>query len=124
MADNEDTLERLVSKGRCNCLNVQDYAKQLKELARSEADVKAAKKRGRFFKALGDETRQRMLGLLLSRDLCVCEIMTALDMTQPTASHHLKILEDAELIQSQRDGKWMFYRVEDKERVSALIKLS
>jgi DNA-binding transcriptional ArsR family regulator len=124
MADNEDTLERLVSKGRCNCLNVQDYAKQLKELARSEADVKAAKKRGRFFKALGDETRQRMLGLLLTRELCVCELMTALNMTQPTTSHHLKILEDAEIVQSNRDGKWMFYRVEDKERLSALIKLS
>jgi DNA-binding transcriptional ArsR family regulator len=124
MDQTEETIERLISSGRCACENSKDYVNQLKQLAAQEANKGKAKKRGRFFKALGDETRQRMLGLLLVREMCVCEIMTALDMTQPTASHHLKILEDAELVQSKRDGKWMFYDVKDKTRVTSLIKFA
>jgi len=122
MASTDNTLERLISRGQCGCQNVQDYVKQLKELAREEADPKESKRRGRFFKALGDESRQRVISLLLLREMCVCELMTALDMTQPTTSHHLKILEDAELVQSRRDGKWMYYRIDDRERVAALIE--
>jgi len=124
MDQKEETLDRLVSSGRCSCENSKDYSEELRTLASQEADRGKAKKKGRFFKALGDETRQRMLGLLLVRDLCGCELITALDMTQPTTSHHLKILEDAELIQSKRDGKWIFYGVKDKNRVSSLMKLA
>jgi DNA-binding transcriptional ArsR family regulator len=122
MTKNEETLERLASCGKCSCLNVKDYAEQLRRLAEQKANREEAKKRGRFYKALGDETRQRMLGLLTDREMCVCELMTALSMTQPTTSHHLKILEDAGLVQSNRDGKWVFYRVRDKQRVSLLIE--
>jgi len=120
----EESLERLISSGRCAYENAREYAEQLRQLAEKEADRGKAKKRGRFFKALGDETRQRMLGLLLTRDMCVCELITALSMTQPTTSHHLKILEDADLVQSKREGKWIFYGVRDKQRISLLLNLS
>ena len=90
-------------------------------MAEQKAKRGDAKKRGRFFKALGDETRQRILSLLMDREMCVCEMMTALNMTQPTASHHLKILEDGGLIQSKKDGRWVFYSIRDRQRVSVLI---
>jgi ArsR family transcriptional regulator len=124
MSKTEETLGRLMSEGKCDCLNIKEYTVQLKQLAEKEANRENAKKRGRFFKALGDESRQRILSLLSIKELCVCELVMALNMTQPTTSHHLKILEDADLIQDRRDGKWMFYSVKDKAKVSSLIHLS
>jgi ArsR family transcriptional regulator len=49
--------------------------------------------------------------------MCVCEIMVALDLTQPTASHHLGILERVNLVQDKHEGKWVFYSLKDKRIV-------
>jgi DNA-binding transcriptional ArsR family regulator len=123
MSKTDESLERLVSTGKCNCVNVKDYAAQLHNLAKTDADPAEAKKRGKFYKALGDVTRQRMLSLLSSREMCVCELITALKMTQPTTSHHLKILEEANLVQSRKEGKWVFYSVIDHGLITRLLEI-
>ncbi|MDP2900061.1 MAG: metalloregulator ArsR/SmtB family transcription factor [Candidatus Bathyarchaeota archaeon] len=123
MSEPSDSLRRLVSTGKGACCNVEDYVDQLREVAEKVADPKTARLRGRFFKALGDDSRQRILGLLTVREMCVCELMSALDMTQPTTSHHLKILEDAGLIASRKDGKWVFYSLPEPGRVKTLLEL-
>ena len=64
-----------------------------------------------FFAALGDATRLRMLKLIADEELCACEVMAALELTQPTTSHHLGILERTGLVTSRRNGKWMFYKI-------------
>jgi len=64
-----------------------------------------------FFSSLGDVTRLKILKLIGDEELCSCEVMAALDLTQPTTSHHLGILERAGVLSSRRDGKWVFYRI-------------
>ena len=93
MAKPSESLQRFVSSGKCDCCNTREYVEQLRMLAERVADTKETKIKGRFFKALGDSSRQRIIALLTVRELCVCELMSALKMTQPTTSHHLKILE-------------------------------
>jgi DNA-binding transcriptional ArsR family regulator len=73
-----------------------------------------------FFAALGDATRLRMLKLIGDEELCSCEVMAALGLTQPTTSHHLGILERTELLSSRRNGKWVFYKIANP-RVRSMI---
>jgi len=64
-----------------------------------------------IFKALGDETRLAIVQILVGRELCVCDILDAFDMSQPAISHHLKILRQAGVVQDTREGKWIYYRL-------------
>jgi ArsR family transcriptional regulator len=68
----------------------------------------------RLFKALSDETRIRILKILLERECCVCEVMQALDISQSRASRNLGILEDAGFIKSRRDGLWMVHYIDEQ----------
>jgi ArsR family transcriptional regulator len=81
-------------------------------------------KQSRFFKALADETRLKILRLLDVREMCVCEIMVALDLTQPTASHHLGLLENAGLVKARKEGKWVFYSIADPKLIENMRKLN
>jgi ArsR family transcriptional regulator len=67
----------------------------------------------RLFQALGDATRLRILGLLLSGEVCVCHIHESLRIPQPKASRHLAYLRRAGLVDTRRDGLWVYYRLTD-----------
>jgi len=80
----------------------------------------------KVFKALSDETRIRLVKLLQQRELCVCELMQALDMTQSRVSRNLGILKDAGLVKDRRDGLWVHYSLDEKsfnEYVAPLLEL-
>jgi len=64
-----------------------------------------------FFSSIGDATRLKILKLMGEEELCSCEVMAALELTQPTTSHHLGILERAGVLSSRRNGKWVFYQI-------------
>jgi ArsR family transcriptional regulator len=68
----------------------------------------------KLFKALSDETRIRILKVLLERECCVCEVMQALDISQSRASRNLGILEDAGFVRSRRDGLWIVYSIDEQ----------
>jgi DNA-binding transcriptional ArsR family regulator len=114
-------LERLVRSGICPAEDVSKYATELRQLVHEITDENTVKTQSRLFKALADTTRLKIMMLLDIREMCVCEIMVALDLTQPTASHHLGILEAVDFVKDRREGKWVFYSLKDKS-VTNLIK--
>jgi len=67
------------------------------------------------FKALSDETRLRMMNLLLEGEVCVCEVMQALDISQTRASRNLNILYDAGFLRRRKEGLWSHYSLEEGE---------
>jgi ArsR family transcriptional regulator len=64
-----------------------------------------------FHHALGDETRWRIVELVREQALCVCELAEILDMPQSSVSSHLQVIRKAGLLESERCGKWIYYRV-------------
>src|SRR5438045_9177696 len=65
----------------------------------------------RFFQALGDPTRLRLLNLMGDREICVCYFVEILDSPQPKISRHLAYLRNAGIVAARREGKWMHYRI-------------
>jgi ArsR family transcriptional regulator len=73
----------------------------------------------RLFKALGDPTRLRIVALLSQSELCVCHIEAAMVLPQPTVSRHLAVLRNAGVVEPERRGAWVFYRLaEQADRVA------
>lgn len=77
-----------------------------------------------IFKALSDETRLRVLKLLEEGELCVCDIVAALDMIQPKVSFHLAVLKEAGLIKDRKQGKWVHYKIDDSDIFRRFLILS
>lgn len=77
-----------------------------------------------LFKALSDETRLKILKLLENGELCVCDIVTALNTIQPKVSFHLNILKDAGLIIDRRQGKWIRYKLNDLDIFKRFLLLT
>lgn len=74
-----------------------------------------------FFKLFGDNTRIKILYSLLKNELCVCDIAALLKMTVSAISHQLKLLREANLVKTRREGKSIFYSLAD-EHVSKIIE--
>jgi len=94
-------------------------------LAEAPLAVDQAASMAKMFKALADPARLRLLSLITSADgeVCVCDLTTAFDLTQPTISHHLKVLREAGLVGSERRGTWVYYwaRPENLKQLSVLL---
>ncbi len=67
----------------------------------------------RVMKALSDPNRVKIIKMLQRRVMCVCEMQAALQIAQPSVSKHIKILEDASLVTSYKDGMWVNYQLAD-----------
>ncbi len=120
----DERLQRLTELGTCSCETASQYSDELKKMANKAMSVENSKVKSKVFKALADPIRLRILGLLSSREMCVCEVMVALDLTQPTASHHLRILENVCLIKDRKEGKWVFYSIVNPQLFDSLRELN
>lgn len=102
------SLTRLIGDPEGAREKVKKLRALMKKIDREDSDSEAD-----VFKAAADPCRIRILKLLKEGELCVCEIMIALDRPQSTTSHHLSILKEAGLIRERRAGKWSHYRLAD-----------
>ena len=75
--------------------------------------------KARIFKALGDENRLTILELLHTGERCACKLQEALAISQPTLSHHMRILLDAGLVNARKEGKWIHYSINEEGAVQA-----
>jgi ArsR family transcriptional regulator len=101
--------ERAIERCSCDVIH-EDIVKQVKkampeeELLYDLADL---------FKVFGDSTRIRILWALDAAEMCVCDIAYLLDMTQSAISHQLRVLKQAKLVKNRREGKTVYYSLDD-----------
>ena len=105
--------------GKPNCNQIENLEKILSEMPNEDEIQKNAD----IIKALGDPTRLKIIYLLKYGELCVCEIMTALNKPQPTVSHHLNLLKNADILKWRKDGVWTYYKLSNPKLPESLKKL-
>src|SRR3954470_19093289 len=94
-------------------------------LSREPLSADAAERIAPLLKALADPVRLRLLSLVASHaggEACVCDLNDAFDLSQPTISHHLKVLHDAGLLDREKRGVWVYYRAR-QDAINALGSL-
>lgn len=81
-------------------------------MATRRVDEQAAARLAPMFKALGDPIRLRLAAMIASvAEVCVCDLTPAFEVSGPTISHHLKVLREAGLVDAERRGTWVYYRI-------------
>ena len=94
--------------------NLQTIEQCCSPLLQAPIRADEARQLATAFKVLGDPARLRILSLIAADpkgESCVCEMVGPLELSQPTVSHHLKVLHDAGLLEREKRGTWAFYRV-------------
>jgi ArsR family transcriptional regulator len=117
-------IKHLIDSGLCTTEEASEYTSKLKGIALDIASSKEKiKKASKVLKALAHPTRLKILKILSNRGMCVCEIMAVLNVTQPTTSHHLNVLEKLGLVRRRHFKKWVFYSIADTEIINIVQQL-
>ena len=95
------------------CDSVEIHSELIKMVTEKLPDEEKLYDLAELFKVFGDSTRIRILFVLSSAEVCVCDLAEALGMTQSAISHQLKILKSSKLVKSRREGKSVFYSLAD-----------
>ena len=108
-----EQLNELLETHYCDAENAAEHGSRLSHLADTFLGGFDLKDEARVHGALSDVSRLKILKLLGFREMCVCELTAALDMNQPNLSYHIKKLENAGLVRSEKRGKWVYYSIHD-----------
>ena len=103
--------ELLAERGICILKDINRYVEELEKLLKGVPNRRELERVARFYKALSDPFRIKMLYVLRMRPLTVCELMVAMNATQPTITHHLNILESAGIICKKKEGRWTYCKL-------------
>lgn len=116
------SVQRLIELGLCQPSEIKRAMDEAEKLSHPDNATKI-RKAERLLGAAGDSTRIKILLLLSEREMCVCELESALGLAQPTASHHLSVLEQADLVERSKKERWVFYRVRPSPTLNFLKDL-
>ncbi len=100
----------------CNVIHQDVIDKSLKASPSDETLNEVAN----FFKVFSDKTRLKILSLLLTSEMCVCDIATALNMSQSSISHQLRVLRQTRVVKNRKDGKVVYYSLDDDHVINIL----
>jgi len=117
------SVQRLIELGMCQPSDVERARVEAKKFSTPDFAMRI-RRAEKLLGAAGDSTRIKILLMLSEREMCVCELESALGLTQPTASHHLGILEQTDLVKRSKKERWVFYRVCDTPTLSLLKGLT
>ena len=102
-------------RGLLECVGIdKDINTYVSELKKLRYDIESSidiKKKADYHKALGNETRYLIYNLITKKEMCICELETILDLSQPAISHHVKILEQSGLINGEKSRKFIHYKL-------------
>lgn len=97
-------------------------AARVAEVRATQPDTGTVERLSEIFKALGDPTRVRLLTALATAELCVCDLATLLTLSESAISHQLRLLRSLRLVRARRDGRMVFYRLDDDHIVRLLAQ--
>ncbi len=116
-------LSELLETHFCDAEDPQKHESLLKEITHEYLGGFDFEGRSRLFSALADKNRLNILQLLTFREMCVCELTAALNITQPNLTYHVKKLEGAGLVQWEKRGKWVYYSLTDVGSLRTIMAL-
>ena len=123
MKEQNTSVQRLIQLKVCQPSDIKQAKAEAEKLAAPESAARL-RQAERLFGAIGESNRMKILLLLSKKEMCVCELESALGMPQPTVSHHLGVLEQANLLQRSKRGRWVFYEVTDSPVLDLLRSLA
>ncbi len=110
MKRRSSSVQRLIALNICQPSDIKQAEEEAEKLATPEYSSKL-RRAEKLLGAVGDANRMKILLLLSKREMCVCELESALKLPQPTVSHHLGILEQANMLRRSKKGRFVFYEV-------------
>ncbi len=108
--EQSSSVRRLIELNLCQPSDIERARAEAEKLSTPESSSKL-RRAEKLLGAVGDANRMKVLLLLSKRDMCVCELESALGLPQPTVSHHLGVLEQANLLRRSKKGRFVFYSV-------------
>jgi DNA-binding transcriptional ArsR family regulator len=103
--------EKQAFECKCTPEDCKDIKKKATNMFKILNDKVVLKKRAAFFRALGNEVRLNLLGILAVREMCICEIVEVVEGANSTVAHHLRILTEGGLVDSRKDGKFTIFQL-------------
>lgn len=115
-------MQKLVQLGVCSTTNIREAISIADSLSTPEAQRKI-RETERLLGIVGEANRIKILLLLSKREMCVCELESALKLPQPTISHHLMMLEQSGLVERSKRGRFVFYELKENPLVELVREM-